>query len=103
MAAKFKDLVSPETPTLVDFWADWCQPCKVQLPILKDLAKHYGERLRIVKIDTEKNPQLASQLGIRSIPTLMLYKKGERVWQAAGVQSIQKLAQIVEPHLTEPT
>ncbi len=88
---KFNDLISGDTPVLIDFYADWCAPCRMMPPVLKQVKETFGDRIRIIKIDTDKNPQVSHQLQIRSIPTLMLYNKGERIWQTSGVMSASQL------------
>ncbi|MCB0762513.1 MAG: thioredoxin [Flavobacteriales bacterium] len=85
MKSSFKDLIDSPTPTLIDFYADWCGPCKMMPPILKEVKDSMGDSIRIVKIDTERNQQLSASLGIRSIPTLIVYKEGKEVWRQAGV------------------
>ena len=83
----FKSLVSSQKPVLIDFYADWCGPCKMIAPIMKHIKKDYGEKIIVVKIDTEKNQTLSSKLEIRSIPTLMIFQNGEAKWRAMGVQT----------------
>jgi thioredoxin 1 len=85
--SSFKDLIAGETPVLIDFYADWCGPCKAFAPILQELKADLGDAVRIVKIDVDANPELSGKLGVRSIPTVMIFQKGELKWQAMGVQS----------------
>jgi thioredoxin 1 len=91
MNDKFQNLINSEIPVLLDFYADWCSPCQAMKPILVELKERMGDRAMIVKIDTEKNQELSSYLQIRSIPTLMIYKKGELLWQHSGVVSVSEL------------
>lgn len=91
--SSFKDLIDGETPVLIDFYADWCGPCKAFGPILKDLKADLGDAVRIVKIDVDANPELSGKLGVRSIPTVMIFHKGELKWQGMGVQSKPVLKQ----------
>jgi len=87
----FKDLISSPTPTIIDFYADWCGPCKMQTPILEKLKYELGEDIRIVKIDVDQNQPLANKLEVKSIPTIMIFQDGELKWRAAGVQNAQTL------------
>jgi len=82
--------------TLVDFWAPWCGPCKLIAPLLDELAGELGAKARIVKINIDENPQVASQFGIMSIPTLLLFKDGKKVDQKVGAQSKPVLKSFIE-------
>lgn len=95
MNDKFQNLINTEVPVLLDFYADWCGPCQAMKPILVDLKERMGDKAMIVKIDTEKNQDLSSFLQIRSIPTLMIYKKGEQVWRHSGVVDTNQLEEII--------
>lgn len=94
----FKELVSGDTPVLIDFHADWCGPCKAMAPIIKEVAAEVGDKAKIIKIDVDKNQALSSQLNIRGIPTFMVYKKGEVVWRASGMQSAHQLLQTIRKY-----
>ncbi len=97
----FSELIKGETPVLVDFYADWCAPCKMMPPILKQLKSEMGDRLNIIKIDTERNPDVAIRYQVRGIPNLILFLKGEVIWQQAGVVQMPQLKQIIEQKLTQ--
>ena len=85
MKGNFNELVNSAQPVLVDFYADWCGPCKALAPILKDVAKEVDGKARILKIDVDKNQQLAARYQVRGVPTMILFKNGAIVWRAAGV------------------
>ncbi|WOC52312.1 thiol reductase thioredoxin [Bergeyella porcorum] len=81
MSQKFKELISSERPVLIDFFATWCQPCKVQSSVLNSVKENVGEKARIVKIDIDEFPAIAAEYGVRSVPTLMVFKKSELLWR----------------------
>lgn len=83
----FETLISGEKPVLVDFYAEWCRPCQVMAPILEEVKSQIGDKATIIKINVDENRDLAAQYGIQSIPTLFIFKQGQIVWQASGVQS----------------
>ena len=92
----FGDIIKGDTPVLVDFTATWCGPCKTMKPILDELHQIMGESLRILKIDIDRNPAAATSLNVSSVPTLMLYKKGQLLWRQSGVQNAKQLQSIIQ-------
>lgn len=87
----FEQLINGDKPVLVDFFATWCGPCRMMHPILEDVKQRVGDAATIIKIDVDENQELAAQYGIRSIPTLMVFRRGEITWHAMGVQSAETL------------
>lgn len=88
---KFEDLIQTDTPLLVDFYADWCGPCKTLSPIIQTIKNEMGDKIRVVKIDVDKNQALSGKLDVRSIPTIMIYQNGEVKWRESGVQTKQAI------------
>ena len=83
--ADFRTIVASNKPVLIDFFAEWCGPCKTLAPILKEVAKEMGGKVKIIKIDIDKNPTLAQKLNVRSVPTLMIYKEESLLWRQSGI------------------
>jgi len=96
---KFKEIISAPTPPLVDFFATWCGPCKTMSPVLDELKKVYGDKLRIIKIDVDKNPAIADQFKIRGVPTLMLFKDSKMLWRESGAFPLSTLKQKIGGYL----
>lgn len=95
--ANFEDeVVKSPVPTLTDFWAAWCGPCKMVAPILDQLAGEYGDKLKITKLDVDQSPTLATRFGVMSIPTLILFKDGEPVGRLIGFRPKQQLAEWID-------
>lgn len=88
---KFSEIVKSDIPTLVDFYADWCGPCKTMAPVLEQLKHEMGEQVRILKIDIDKSEKVADQFKIRSVPTFLLFKNGEILWRQSGAIDINTL------------
>lgn len=82
---KFDEMINSTTPTLVDFYATWCGPCKMMSPLLEQVATELGSKTKIIKVDIDKNRDTATQYGIRSVPTLLLFKEGKIVWRQSGL------------------
>lgn len=92
-------VVGSQLPTLVDFWASWCGPCRALEPVVEAVAEEFRGKLRVVKVDVDRNPDLVGQLGIFGIPTLMLYKDGKQVWRHTAYLSKDKLSQVLRQHI----
>ncbi|MBU8893308.1 MAG: thioredoxin [Bacteroidales bacterium] len=91
----FNKIINDNKPVLVDFYADWCQPCKMVAPILQNVKKELGDKVKIIKINVDNNPSISAKYGIRSIPTLMLFKNGELKFNQAGVLSAEDIKKVV--------
>jgi thioredoxin 1 len=92
----FQELIEGDTPVLVDFFAEWCGPCKMMQPILEDTSKQLGGKVKILKVDVDRNPLAASKFQVRGVPTLILFVKGEVIWRQSGVVPSHQLVQIIE-------
>lgn len=95
-----KEVLDHEGLVLVDFWAQWCAPCRAIAPLLDQLAEKYGEKVKICKVDIDKNPESPSQYGVRSIPTLLLFQKGQNVGQQVGALPMPALEAWLGQHLS---
>ncbi len=94
-----RDVLNSDRPVLVDYWAEWCGPCKMIAPILEEIADEYGEKLRICKLDIDANQETPGKYGIRGIPTLMLFKNGELEATKVGALSKSQLAAFLDSHI----
>ncbi len=93
-ATNFSEETNKELPAVVDFWASWCGPCRSQAPILEQFAAKYAGKVNVGKVNVDENPDLAQKFGIMSIPTIIVFKGGEVVARAVGVQSLENLAKL---------
>jgi len=99
MSQKFQELIQSERPVLIDFFATWCQPCKVQSSVLNSVKEQVGEKARIVKIDIDQFPSIANQYNVRGVPTLAVFKNGEMLWKESGVHDVNSLVGLLEQYL----
>ena len=95
----FNEMINQPKPTLVDFFATWCGPCKMIKPVLEELKKKMGNKIIILKIDIDKNISLSSEYRIQSVPTLVLWKQGEIIWRQSGALSLNELEQVLSSYI----
>jgi len=95
MKGKFESLINDSRPVIVDFHAVWCSPCKMQSPILKEVAAEFGEKIKVIKIDVDQNNEIAGRYNIQSVPTLIIFKNGKLVWRQSGVVSKSQLKSVL--------
>lgn len=98
MKSSFNTIIDSETPVLVDFFADWCGPCKMLAPILEQVKEELGDSVKIIKIDVDKNQPLAALYQVRGVPTMLLFKKGKQVWRQSGVLQKNDIINIIKTH-----
>ena len=93
--SKFSEIINQNKPVLVDFFADWCGPCKTMSPILKDVKNVLGDKVSIIKINVDKNQSLAAQYQVRGVPTFLLFKNGKQIWRQSGIIQKEELLHII--------
>jgi thioredoxin 1 len=98
MKSSFNDIITSEVPILVDFSADWCGPCKMLAPILKQVKDELGDAIKIVKIDVDKNQPLAAKYQVRGVPTMILFKQGKQLWRQSGVMQKQEIINMINSY-----
>jgi thioredoxin 1 len=94
--SNFSEIINQDNPVLVDFFAEWCGPCKMMSPILKEVKEELQDKISIIKIDVDKNQSLASQYQVRGVPTLVLYNKGQQVWRQSGLVKKREILSIIQ-------
>ena len=97
----FGEIINGPTPVLVDFFAEWCGPCKMMKPILEQVHQQLGDAVRIIKVDIDRSPAAASSFQVQSVPTLILFKKGQPVWRQSGVVPAAQLSSVVKQYITQ--
>ncbi len=95
----FQQLINGDKPVLVDFFAEWCGPCKMMKPILEDFKHQMGDQAKVIKVDVDRNQSAALAYRIQGVPTLAIFKKGELVWRRSGVMSAAELRSAIQPYL----
>jgi thioredoxin 1 len=98
MKQNFGNLIAGQTPVLVDFHADWCGPCKMLAPILKQVKEELGDTIKIIKIDVDKNQSIASKYQVRGVPTMLLFKDKKQLWRQSGVLPKEEIIRIIESY-----
>ena len=94
----FNDIINSDKPVLVDFFATWCGPCKMMQPILREVKSMVGDSAGIIKVDVDKNPEVAAHYGIQGVPTLIIYKNGKVLWRQSGVVPAKQLSQLIRQY-----
>jgi thioredoxin 1 len=96
----FGDIINGNVPVLIDFFAEWCAPCRMMKPVLEELRRRMGDKIRILKIDTDRSPVIAETLQIHSIPTLILFQNGKSLWRHSGVMQAAQLEKIINQQVS---
>ena len=99
---RFQDLIQGDEPVLVDFYAEWCGPCKVMSPMLAQFSQKMQGKVRVLKIDVDRNPAAVAAYKIQGVPTLILFRKGKIEWRQSGVVTVAQLEKVVQPYLQKP-
>jgi thioredoxin 1 len=99
MKGKFDSIIHDIRPVVIDFHALWCSPCKIQSPILNEVANELGDRIRVIKIDIDQNSEIASRYNIKSVPTLIMFKNGKQIWRQSGVVSKKQLYNLLTQNI----
>ena len=94
-----QEVLKSDTPVLVDFWAEWCVPCHMVSPVVEDIARQYGDRMKAVKLNVDDNPQIARQYGVMSIPTLIVFRDGQEKARVVGARNKEAILREIAPHL----
>jgi thioredoxin 1 len=97
---RFGEIINGSTPVLVDFFAEWCGPCKMMKPVLEELHLRMGDKVRIIKIDIDKSPEAANAWQVQSVPTLLLFQQGKILWRKSGVVQATQLEKVIEQFIT---
>jgi thioredoxin 1 len=97
--ANFQEIINSEKPVLIDFSAEWCGPCKMMPPILKEVKEKLGDKITVLKIDVDRNQAVANAYRIQSVPTLMIFQKGETKWRQSGVMQAEPLKKVIEQYI----
>ncbi len=97
----FNEMIQSDKPVMVDFFAEWCGPCKMMVPILKDVKQEIGNDVTIIKVDVDKNPQAAQQYQVQGVPTLILFKNGKPLWRQSGVVPKGAIINIIKQHINK--
>lgn len=97
--SNFNEIIKGDKPVLIDFYADWCQPCKMMPPILKQVKSHFGDKIRILKVDVDRNQAIAQKWGIQSIPTIMIFKSGDMKLNQPGVMQANQLIEALQNNI----